>query len=302
MCFTSANSDETVEVLKLSVLGWSLTEGRLDRYLIKDVDMQRQFQVQAAPLPRSDKPRMDRLEAESSEELDLLEDILDRPRPSAIPVRQPAAATAAADHVAAVDDVNDVHNLPSEDIIILEEEFDPLEVLRAQEEECAQEALPLDEELHDQNEEEELLAQLDHNVPGNPGEAGAVNVEEEIQLGMLGLDAAPHANISSLPIVDVGSWHFRTRNNNEDVGRLHLVGQSTIKATCKIHKQCICMISMPTHGTARHSSVVSRMGREPVMVDIEQDLVHWLAAGVGSDAANHNEVGRSLRSEKWFVK
>ena len=293
MCFTSANSDETVEVLKLSVLGWSVTDGRLDHYLIKNVDMQRQFQVQAGPVPSSDRPRRDCLEAEPSDELDLLEDLLDRP------VRQRAAATAAAARVAAVDDV---HNLPSEDIIILEEEFDPLDVLRAQEE-CAQEALPLDEELHDQREDEELLAQLDLDVPRNPDErpAGAVNLQEEVQLGIFGLDAAP-ANMSGLPIVDVGSGHFRKRNSNEDVGRLHFVGASTVKATCKIHKQCICMISMPAQGTARYSSVVSRMGREPVMNDIEQDLVHWLAAGVGSEAARHDEVGRSLRSEKWFVK
>ena len=89
MCFTSANSDETVEVLKLSVLGWSVTDGRLDHYLIKNVDMQRQFQVQAGPVPSSDRPRRDCLEAEPSDELDLLEDLLDRP------VRQRAAATAA---------------------------------------------------------------------------------------------------------------------------------------------------------------------------------------------------------------
>ncbi|CAE7895079.1 unnamed protein product [Symbiodinium necroappetens] len=106
----------------------------------------------------------------------------------------------------------------------------------------------------------------------------------------------------SCDIEDVGGWHFRRKSDNTDVGRLHQIGVDTLKATCKLHRSCVCVISSPPLGSERLRTVSARLQRAPTLHDTEADLVKWLDAGLTATATQYQEASLDLRSGSWAVR
>ena len=96
---------------------------------------------------------------------------------------------------------------------------------------------------------------------------------------------------------DAGNWHFfSTDATHQDVGWLHYLGGSSIKATCKVHKQCSCAISLPT------PERVTKMGWEGTYQDIEQDLIKWLDSGLDLNVTDHQKAAFNLKSDRWAMR
>ncbi|CAE7512743.1 unnamed protein product [Symbiodinium sp. CCMP2592] len=110
------------------------------------------------------------------------------------------------------------------------------------------------------------------------------------------------AGARACEIQDVGCWNFRRKSDNAEVGRLHQIGVDTLKATCKLHRSCVCMISYPPAGSERLRAVSVRLQRAPTLHDIEVDLVKWFDAGLTATAAQHQEASLNLRSGNWAVR
>ena len=101
---------------------------------------------------------------------------------------------------------------------------------------------------------------------------------------------------------DAGCYHFRERSDQTEVGRLHWMRDTVIKATCKRHKDCACMIEIPPERSARIQVVTAGLGRRPVLQDIEDDLVAWLTLASAVTREQHQTAGRSLKVQRWNVK
>ena len=111
--------------------------------------------------------------------------------------------------------------------------------------------------------------------------------------------AAPAPAEPPLRIYESGRWRFRTRDTDVQIGRLNPLGMISIKATCQRHGGgCVCSISLPAPGSARHLA----MGRDVTMRDIERDLVRWLDMGLDSTAIGHDADARRLRKDTYFMK
>ncbi|CAE7364228.1 unnamed protein product, partial [Symbiodinium necroappetens] len=131
-----------------------------------------------------------------------------------------------------------------------------------------------------------------HAQVGNPVEA---------QPRQLGLEGNP------AEIYDDGCWHYRRTSDGSSVGRLHHIASSagpSLKATCKLHRSCYNMISLPLQGQnrSRFETTSARLGRPPIIEDVEKDLVSWLASGLHQDAQQHEQTAREIRSQLWDVK
>ena len=170
-------------------------------------------------------------------------------------------------------------------------------------------ARPLPEEASDADEEEEHQEEAEPEREEAPRQRRQKRRRPEEAQEDAGPDIAaavlvpePEPPQAELPIFDSGGWHFRARADNTPVGRLHHLGDSSLKATCKLHKQCACAISLPPAGSTRARQVVEALGHLPTFADVERSLRGWLADGLTCDAANHTTASVRLKSEQWFMK
>lgn len=106
------------------------------------------------------------------------------------------------------------------------------------------------------------------------------------------------ASVTPLRIQDdAANWHFFTTDAmHMDVGWLHYLGASSIKATCKVHKNCACAISLPNQDRA------AKMGWEGTYQDIAQDLIKWLDSGLDLTATEHDKAAYVLKANRWFMR
>ena len=161
-------------------------------------------------------------------------------------------------------------------------------------------AQPLPEEVSD----EEAAAQ-EH--AGSDEELAAPAEEEAVAANVQPRAAQPVVEPAEpeLPICDRGGWQFfSTDGQNTAVGRIHHLGESSLKATCKIHQRCACAISLPVNNNARRDQVQNALGygRPPSYADIERDLKIWLAEGLACGSAQHAASSLRLRADRWRMK
>ena len=273
-CFVD---DEPVELLRLTCLEWTLDDAapRLDRHRVHQLG--RQFEVKADPEPPP--PRASRLR-EPQADLDLFDDF--RPNPSS---RRARAAAVPGPTVAIQDEVLDAQEAGNEGGVV-----DLAAVPQPEE--------YLDVEDHGDDADAEVAAEEPSRPSSNSSSSAAGQMI--VDASIFERQALPEV---SLPIYDAGSWNFRCKAGDREAGRLHQIGTTTLKATCKFHRQCVCMITIPGPGTQRLAAITATLGRAPTLHDLEGDLVRWLADGLQSaNGAHHDDAGRLLRSEKWHVK
>jgi hypothetical protein len=121
------------------------------------------------------------------------------------------------------------------------------------------------------------------------------------------MPGTPHQHqirVLCVPEVDVLSqvyvcrWIWCSKATRAEVGRLHHLGQHSLKATCRIHRECVCAISIPTAGTSRATSP----GFVATFQSLEPDLVRWLDAGQHQTEAQHFAAGVALKSGKYRMQ
>lgn len=103
-------------------------------------------------------------------------------------------------------------------------------------------------------------------------------------------------------IYDRGGWDFAAVASRATVGRIHHLGSTSLKATCKIHKSCTCAVSLPQMGTPRHDQVTLALAHPPTFEDVERDLKEWLAEGLSCDSERHTQSSVQLKSERWRMQ
>ncbi|CAE7188657.1 unnamed protein product [Symbiodinium sp. CCMP2456] len=298
VCFAEGTPVEFVRICRLE---WVFAGARLDAYEIRGV----QATYEAVAQPEAPQRRQQRQPVQHEDEVaqfDMLEDLLQEHKPA----RRKQERRQAVAPVAAV------------------EEFDPLELDRLHVTDA--DACPRREELEDMEEDARLFLQ---GLQGPDDDCDEAEVPEaavpEVDAvmptgagGQIGVgpsvgDVHPQpppavpqtVSLESLPIFDNGCWHYVRRSDGSSVGRLHHIASAqgaSLKATCKLHKGCHCMISLPQLGSERLASVSQRLGRPPQLEDVEMDLVQWLSNGLSMTATQHDDDGREMRATKWHVK
>ena len=295
MCFVG---EEPVEVSRLTLLRWSFAEARLDTYRVESVGDQfhvraeRETQVRVDSVPA----RCRGLDAGDDDEVDLLASLESRGAAQRRRVQQPRPKPTPA--VRMVQDAVDADPLQELMQELMQEVTEPGDAV----------SQPLPTELEDDEAAAAAAADgVEDGVPddglGVPAGAGVGSAQDQPD-GVLAEQQAPSPgfDIERSPIYDSGSWHYRTRDGNQSVGRVHHMNPSTLKATCRVHKSCACTISLPPAPSARLTGVQARLGRDPVVNDVQNDLMEWLSKGSAVTGAEHDRIGRCLRSERWFVK
>ena len=282
MCFVG---DETVEFVRLSRLDWGFAAERLDTYIVKGVLKTFQASAERAPVERRQNRRAPN-QAGPDDDFDILADL-------GMPRRRPAPARPV--------------------VVEAAEEFDPLqELLREAPDEADKDAEPRQEELEDLNldalfaEENEAADQASDAAPSAQPDHGTQAPVAAAAAAASATTPAPLPTLpDDLPIYDAGSWHFLMKSDNSAVGRIHHIASATsasLKCTCRKHKGCSFMVSMPPALSDRLFQVSQRLHRAPLLEDLEHDMIMWLAAGVTMTAAEHEAASRSLRSERWSVR
>ncbi|CAE7263478.1 unnamed protein product [Symbiodinium sp. KB8] len=293
-CFAEGTPVEFVRICRLE---WVFAGARLDAYEIRGV--QATYEAMAEPEAPTRQQRQPVQHEDEAAQFDMLEDLLQEHRAA----RRKQARRQVVAPVAAV------------------EEFDPLERDRLDVTDA--DARPRPEELEDMEADAKLLLQglqaSDDDcevAEAAVHEVGAVMPTDaggQIGAGPSVGDVHPQppptvpqrVNLESLPIFDQGCWHYVRRSDGSSVGRLHHIATAQgacLKATCKLHKSCHNMISLPQLGSERLASVTQKLGRAPQLEDIEMDLVQWLSNGLGMTATQHDDDGRQMRATKWDVK
>ena len=147
--------------------------------------------------------------------------------------------------------------------------------------------------------EGDLWDEDENNQMGDEDDDAAPDlVGDERQLDNLaGRAAAAPAAAEALRIHDDGRWHFMTADHTE-VGWLHHLGGNSIKATCKLHKSCTCVISLPNEGSRR----AEKLGGIPSFDVIAADLVGWLDAGLDVEHNEHMNLATTLKKDKWHMQ
>ena len=173
-------------------------------------------------------------------------------------------------------------------------------------------AQPRAEERSDaEADDDNLNGQLDREDPDSdpePGDAhgaeAAPRNQNQDQVNIPG-PARPPVRVLHAPglILDLGGWTFVSLQNNADaVGRIHHLGESSLKGTCKRHKNCSCAVSLPQDGTDRHDKVTETLGHPPTFADVETDLKEWLAEGLNCSGADHATSGTRLKADRWQMR
>ena len=91
--------------------------------------------------------------------------------------------------------------------------------------------------------------------------------------------------------------------DNADVGRIHALGASSLKATCNLAQHggsCVCIVSVPTPGSKREAELG---GDWITQRHIERDLAAWLDEGLdAASQAVHQEAARRLKADKYRMR
>ena len=273
LCFIG---HEQVEFVRFTFLEWTLSHGRLDTYLILRTAAVYEASPAREPADLRRQRRAGAALENGVDNIDLFDGFAeDEEEPAPMP--DPGIA----------------------------EEYDPLdELLQEAEapedlEDAAAQVQPEErdnmslEAGSDQDDDEDVGADpmnLDAlSQPPQPPQAASAD-NEDVQ------------RQEPLPIYDAGFWRFRSRANNSEVGRLMYLGAMALKAECRKHKSCSSIVSMPGQGTERLRGIRGRLGRDPLMADIEGDLVQWLSTAETSSAAEHASASRTMKSERWMMK
>ncbi|CAE7945648.1 unnamed protein product [Symbiodinium necroappetens] len=204
---------------------------------------------------------------------------------------------------------------------VLHDEFDPLALAVADFYSAEDgDAHPRQEELEDLEDEANLPnvaveADIAPAAAEPDGENMAAEEDRPLRQEDVQLEAHPEAQAEApecqpqydasrddLPIFDAGCSHFKKRSDETDVGRLHWMRDTIIKATCKQHRNCACMVEMPPERSARMHAVMARLGRRPLLEDIEGDLIAWLALVSTVTREQHQTAARNLKVQRWNVK
>ena len=286
MCFLDAPRKQLAGLVRLVLLDWRFPVGaRLDIYEVTNGGANGQvFETVAPRQVRQRRALMDNMaEKEEPADSDLLDDLLEEGPSSSNP------------NAAFVGNYSD----PVAGLIRALE--DPEDII----------AQPLEEELEDHEAGEQHEAAEAQEVPEREKQESEVaEPVQEVQQAAGAGDAAgrsqapPAALNPDVHIRDTGSWHFFSLSTNEPVGRLHHLGADAIKATCKIHRNCSCAISMPSNTSDRFARLRDSLGhgRDPAFADIERDLKVWLATALSCDQQRHSEMSLELRANRWLMK
>ena len=171
-------------------------------------------------------------------------------------------------------------------------EIDPLQALIAQVLPIDAAAIPLADELDDGSADD-----VDHNVDAADADPQCHRPDHDSAPAVAPQpEPAPDAAPAALRIQRRAGWHFFS--GDQDVGWLHHLGTDSIKATCKLHKKCSCVVSMPPEGSVREQ----KMARRPSFEDISNDLTIWLDSGLDLDELQHAETARVLKRDKYAMK
>ena len=277
LCFVE---NEQVELVRFTFLKWSLSHGRLDTYLVTSAAAEYEI-VPPFGRRRQGERRGRRALHDDFGGFDIFED----------------------------HDDDEEHLAPHPQDPRINEEYDPLDELRELAEHLGGDAAEADEAAQVQPEEREDADE--DQLPGGtadnePGFADEDNGEsaQEIALGAVKLARRPDSEAapSGQGIYDAGSWHFRSRADGSDIGRISQLGAMSLKAVCQKHRSCSCIIGFPSAGSQRMVDITHRLGRAPIMADIEADLIAWLAEAEATTGVQHDAAGRTLRSESWRIK
>ena len=299
MCFLHGASSPA-ERARITLLSWTFAEARLDTYRVDEPGQQ--FEIiagrEAARPPAALQQESDDGgdDLDDNDDTDLLEELEAAQARKRRRTAGPAAAGRRRPH-------GQRRMLPDA------EAFDPLQAMIQEGTDGADAAAqPVLEELDEIEDAEQAAASVAEDVQQQQEEEDAQQQPQQRQEAASSSDPRtdqPRAavfDIRSSPIFDSGCWHFRKREGNASVGTLHQVTAVTVKATCKLHRSCACMVSMPPTNSERLRKTTARLGRPPTAEDLQNDLIEWLAAGCATDARQHDIAGRRMRAEKWAVK
>ncbi len=81
------------------------------------------------------------------------------------------------------------------------------------------------------------------------------------------------------------------RATQRQVGQIHYLGVRSLKATCRLHTGCICMITVPV-GPGKHN-------------EVEKDVLRWLDAANtegGISVEQHLASARVLKQDKYKMR
>ncbi|CAE7670376.1 unnamed protein product [Symbiodinium sp. CCMP2592] len=274
--------EQPVERVRIVLLEWKFPaqSARLDTYEITQSGQD--FCATANPDPPAPRPGAAR-PGPSDDDQDMLQDLTSRDRQRQR--RQPAAV---------VVDQAQMHN-PLDDLIRLAEgEIDAI-------------ACPREDEVEDNAESE---SEEEHAPAARPERRVRRASNRRPQAAQQPAPAPAQAAVP-LPAIDPdsllcepSSWNFVARANNTPVGRIHFLGETSLKATCRLHKNCVTAISMPSNGSERQAAVRRSRGSlsDPTFQDLESDLKNWLAQGLSCGPQQHQAASLQLRAERWHVK
>jgi hypothetical protein len=258
-----------IQKVVFKTLRWSLWKGRMDHYeILGEVDMDDSFEVERDGRIGA-RPTRVAPPAEGSaddDDFDLLDDMM--PTVRRAPIFHPSAA---------------VH---------ISEDFDPLQLLQ-------QAILNIEDDdavLHgdevDDDESEDAGNDGDGDGPGDHDGDG--DLAEAAEAPADAGDALP-----ALRIHDRGRWYFHlVAPPGELVGRLHHLGATNLKATCRRHDHCVCVVSLPPPGSAREAAV----GHAVTLADVERDLIRWLDCGVDQSALQHSAASRTIKADVYHMR
>ena len=296
LCFLD---DAPVDKISLVLLSWAWVGGgveNLETYKVtgagKRYDAVCEQRAGLAPRPA---PALAPRDADFDGLL-MLEDLAVRPKPRRPP--GPRQRAGVAEQVLLADEHDYLADL-------INEVQDPDDVV----------AQPLAEERSDAEAgDDNLNGHLDNEDPDSdpePGDAHDTEAEPRNQNQDQGEaenvpgPARPPVRVLRAPglILDLGGWTFVSLQNNSDaVGRIHHLGESSLKGTCKRHKNCSCAVSLPQDGTERHDKVTATLGHPPTFADVETDLKEWLAEGLTCSADDHATSGTRLKADRWQMR